>query len=156
MKKTTKLLSLAILALTFAMLLTSCSIGSISNLLPWTDKNTVSADGLWESAKYLRDTKFGTGSKAVILEVKAGEQSVTFTVHTDKSTVGEALLEHEIIEGDSGAYGLYVKKVNGILADYDINQSYWAFYINGEFALTGVDATQINENDEYSFVYTKQ
>ncbi|MBQ2119193.1 MAG: DUF4430 domain-containing protein, partial [Clostridia bacterium] len=53
------------------------------------------------------------------------------------------------------AYGLYVKKVNGITADYDTDKAYWAFYLNGEYASTGVDSTDIDENVKYSLVYTK-
>ena len=40
--------------------------------------------------------------------------SKKFTVKTDSETVGEALQAVEIIHGDMGDYGLYVKEVNGI------------------------------------------
>ena len=117
--------------------------------------NTVDATGLWENATYKRDMEFGKGDKTVVLEVKVGEQTVTFTVKTDKDTVGEALQEHGLIDGEESAYGLYVKVVNGITADYDADQSYWAFYINGEMAMTGVDTTEITAGAVYRFVYTK-
>ena len=74
-----------------------------------------------------------------------------FEIHTDKETVGEALLELGLIEGDESEYGLYVKTVNGITADYDKDGVYWAFYINDEYAGTGVDSTTITEGDTYSF-----
>ncbi len=79
-----------------------------------------------------------------------GEET-EFEIHTDKETVGEALLEVGMIEGEEGEYGLYVKTVNGITADYDADGVYWAFYINGEYAQTGVDTTPIVEGEEYSF-----
>lgn len=110
---------------------------------------------LWDSAVYLEDTELGTGAKTVTVEVKVEDHSVTFTVYTDKDTVGAALLEHELIDGDEGAYGMYVKKVNGILADYDVNKSFWAFYINGEYAMTGIDATDIDADALYQLAYTK-
>ena len=116
---------------------------------------SVDATGLWENATYLEDTEFGEGAKTVKVEVKVEEQMVTFTVNTDKKTVGEALIENDLISGDEGAYGLYVKKVNGMVADYDVNQSYWAFYINGEMAMTGVDMTDIDETAVYRLEYTK-
>jgi hypothetical protein len=118
-------------------------------------KEAVDATGLWENATYLQDTEFGEGAKTVKVEVKVEEQMVTFTIKTDKNTVGEALVENDLIAGDEGAFGLYVKKVNGITADYDIDQSYWAFYINGEMAMTGVDMTDIDENATYRLEYTK-
>ena len=78
-----------------------------------------------------------------------------FEIHTDKPTVGEALLEVKLIEGEDGPYGLYVKTVNGITADYDVDQTYWAFYINGEMAMTGVDATNVEAGATYSFKVEK-
>ena len=118
-------------------------------------KESVDATGLWENATYLQDTEFGEGAKTVKVEVKVEEQMITFTINTDKKTVGEALVENGLIAGDEGAYGLYVKKVNGIVADYDVNQSYWAFYINGEMAMTGVDMTDIDETAIYRLEYAK-
>jgi len=56
-----------------------------------------------------------------------------------------------LIAGDTAEYGLYVKTVDGITVDYDTNGKYWAFYINGEYAMTGVDTTPITEGEEYSF-----
>ena len=47
----------------------------------------------------------------------------------------------------------YVKKVNGITADYDVDQSYWGFYIDGEYAMTGVDGTSIEEGRIYRLAY---
>ena len=78
-----------------------------------------------------------------------------FEIHTDKETVGEALLELDLIAGDEGEYGLYVKTVNGITADYDVDQTYWAFYVNDEYAQTGVDSTTITAGDSYSFKVEK-
>jgi len=85
---------------------------------------------------------------------KDGKESV-FEINTDKTTVGDALLEHGLIEGDEGDYGLYVKKVNGIEAVYEKDKTYWAFYINGEYAMSGVDTTEIENGAEYSFKVEK-
>ncbi len=78
-----------------------------------------------------------------------------FEVHTDKEIVGEALMDCGLIEGEAGPYGLYVKAVNGIIADYDVDQTYWAFYVNGEYATSGVDTTVITEGETYSFKVEK-
>ena len=109
----------------------------------------VEKEGVWESASYLKDTTLGKGEKTFMLEVKADDELIVFTINTDKTILGDALLEHELISGEESQYGLYVKKVNGILADYDIDGSYWAFYIDGEYALTGVDSTEITEGAVY-------
>ncbi|MBR2490076.1 MAG: DUF4430 domain-containing protein [Ruminiclostridium sp.] len=77
----------------------------------------------------------------------------TFQIHTDQETVGAALLEEGLIAGEEGAYGLYVTSVLGITADYEADQSYWAFYINGAYANTGVDTTTIVAGDSYELRY---
>lgn len=79
-----------------------------------------------------------------------GKQT-SFIINTDKKTVGEALIENGLIEGEEGAYGLYVKTVNGVTVDYDKDGKYWAFYVDGEMSATGVDMTDITENAHYEF-----
>ncbi len=98
----------------------------------------------------------GEGSKVFTFTVvdEAGAQT-QFEIHTDQETVGAALAELGLIDGDEGEYGLYVKTVNGITADYDTDGKYWSFYINDEYAQTGVDATDITEGDSYSFKIEK-
>ena len=64
--------------------------------------------------------------------------------------VGEALLDLGIVAGDTTEYGLYVKTVNGVTLDYDADGAYWAFYINGEYASTGVDSTNIEAGATYT------
>ena len=48
-----------------------------------------------------------------------------------------------------------MKTVHGITADYDTDQTYWAFYVNGEYAQTGVDSTNVTAGDTYSFKVEK-
>lgn len=81
----------------------------------------------------------------------ASGKEADFTISTDKKTVGEALLEEDLIAGDESEYGLYVKTVNGVTLDYDKDGMYWAFYVNGEYAQTGVDSTDVTAGAEYAF-----
>lgn len=83
--------------------------------------------------------------------VDADGNETKFDVRTDKAKVGEALQELELISGEMGDYGLYVKTVNGITVDYDKDGKYWAFYINGEYGMNGVDLTDITNGTTYSF-----
>lgn len=96
----------------------------------------------------------GTTSFAFTVTDKDGNES-TFTVNTDKTVVGEALLDTGIIAGEDGDFGLYVKTVNGITADFDTDGTYWAFYIDGEYAMTGVDQTDIAPGATYAFKVEK-
>ena len=93
----------------------------------------------------------GEGKTAFTVEVvQLDGTSITFTVNTDKETVGEALLELGVVAGDTTEYGLYVTTVNGVTLDYNTDGAYWAFYINGEYASTGVDATNIEAGASYA------
>ena len=105
-----------------------------------------------ETTVYEDGAVIGEGSKSFEFTVvnMAGEDA-TFEVKTDEDTVGAALLENNVIAGEDGDYGLYVKTVNGETVDYDKDGKYWAFYINGEYGMTGVDSTDIVDGDSYAF-----
>ncbi len=75
---------------------------------------------------------------------------VAFEVSTDSETVGEALQELNLIAGEEGPFGLMVTEVNGQRHVYE-EGSYWAFYVDEEYALTGVDETPIEAGKTYSF-----
>lgn len=97
-------------------------------------------------------TVLGEGATAFQFTVtNADGKETAYEIHTDKTTVGEALLDLSLIAGDDGAYGLYVKTVDGVTLDYDTDGMYWAFYENGVYASQGVDSTEITEGASYSF-----
>lgn len=140
MKIQTKAAALVCLILVTVMLFAACNT------------NKVDAEGRWADAIYLNDTEFGEGSKTVNVTVKAGDDEITFTIHSDERYLGDALLEHGLIDGDMGEFGLYVKKVNGILADYDIDKTYWGFYKSGEMMMVGVSGAEFADGDSYELV----
>ena len=110
---------------------------------------------IWASATYTENTTLGEGAKTITVEVTAEEKTVVFTIKTDADIVGTALLENNLIAGEEGAYGLYIKTVNGMLADFDVDQTYWSFTIAGETAMTGVDQTELVDGTVYGLVRTK-
>lgn len=121
-----------------------------------TQKTEAPAKSRSTAAETVEATKIGEGSKQFEFTVVDANQNETlFIVSTDKKTVGEALLDAGLIEGDKGEYGLYVKKVTGIEADYDKDNTYWAFYDNGTLASAGVDMTDITEGHTYMFKVEK-
>ena len=124
--------------------------------------NTKTDKGTTESTEVVQETVknevevLGEGKTMFLFTVvdKDGNET-NFEIHTDKEIVGEALLDLELIDGDDGEFGLYVKKVNGITADYDVDQTYWAFYVDGEYAMSGVDSTTIEDGMTYAFKVEK-
>lgn len=94
----------------------------------------------------------GEGDKSFVTEVvDADGNTVKFTVQTNEKTVGEALQKLGVIDGEEGDYGLYIKTVNGITADYNKDGVYWAFYVDGEYAMTGADMTDVVDGTVYTF-----
>ena len=110
---------------------------------------------IWKAATYTSDTSLGEGEKAFELEVKAGVKSVTFNVNTDADNLEDALTEYNLIEGEKGPYGLYVKKVNGITADYDIDKRFWSLCQNGTPLMTGVGDTEVKGGEHFEFIREK-
>ncbi len=101
-------------------------------------------------------TEVGTGTKTFDLDITDKDGNVRkFKVNTDAKTVGDALLELNLISGDDSGGSFYVKKVNGITADYDKDKTYWAFYENGKYASKGVDTTEIVNGAKYGFKVEK-
>ena len=108
------------------------------------------------AAETAEATDIGEGNTEFAFEVVLEDGTTTlYNVHTDEKTVGAALLGVNLIAGDDSEYGLYVKTVDGVTADYDKDGTYWAFYIDGELASTGVDSTDVVPGSTYSFKVEK-
>lgn len=107
--------------------------------------------GIWADATYSEDTTLGEGATTMTVVVSVEDKEITFTINTDKSTVAEALLEHDLIEGADGMYTV----VNGMTADYNVDQTYWAFYENDAYANQGMDTTNIDPSVTYKLVRSK-
>lgn len=139
-----KLLAL-LLALVMVLALAACGNKVQDNGGTGDDANVVTDGTVADGATV------GKGATAFTVEVvQMDGTSIKFTVNTDKATVGEALLDLGIVAGDTTEYGLYIKTVNGVTLDYDADGAYWAFYINGEYASTGVDSTNIEAGATYT------
>ena len=145
-KKSLSLVLCIVLIVVMALFTTGCNDNENKENAATTEAVTTA-----ESSNVL-----GEGNTQFMFTVVDKDGNETeFEIHTDKKTVGEALLELDLISGQDGDYGLYVKEVNGITADYETDGTYWAFYVNDEYATAGVDATEIEEGNSYAFKVEK-
>ena len=136
------------LALIAAIALTA--VGCDKAKTPETPETTVAGD------ETVVLTVKGEGATVFYFNVVDKDGNETrFEIHTDKTIVGDALLELELIAGEEGPYGLYVKTVNGITADYETDGTYWAFYEGNDYGMTGVDLTEIKAGATYAFKVSK-
>ena len=139
MKKTKTIALFAILTALFMIFSTACDRASV----PTDEINAAAAQDI------------GSGSTVFKFSMVDGDGNVhAWNVHTNASTVGEALLDAGLIDGTTSDFGLMVSHVNGIRADFVEDDAWWAFYIDDEMAMAGVDATEIEEGVTYAFIYT--
>lgn len=148
-----KILAL-LLACVMTFALVACSSDDSSKISDDSSSQVVEGNAdLWDNATYTEDVTIGEGDKTVTLTVTAGEKSIVVTIKTNAETLGEALRDTAFATGDESEYGLYVKTVNGITADYDIDMSYWGLLQNGEYTAFGVDGAELGENTAFEFRY---
>lgn len=144
-----------ILALAMVLSLTACGNTPVQQPDSGNDANVEANDGANTDADVKAPVVtdgavLGEGAHSFVLEIADAEgKTITATVNTDEETVGAALLKLNVIQGEDSEYGLYVKTVNGVTADYEKDQTYWSFYIDGEYAQTGVDMTAVNDGGTY-------
>lgn len=108
--------------------------------------------GVWVDATYTADTTLGEGATALTLVVSAEGKTITLTVNTNQKTVGAALTEVGIVE-DADGDGLFTV-VNGIIADWNVDKTYWAFYENDAYANQGMNDTTIAAGTTYKLERT--
>lgn len=97
----------------------------------------------------------GQGAASFVFRVETKDEKTQYQIRTDAATVGEALLALGLIAGDTGGMGLMVHTVCGVPLDYEKDGAYWAFYVNGVYAMAGVDQTPVEPGTVYEFKYTE-
>ena len=95
------------------------------------------------------------GEKTITVAVthKDGTQK-EFTYETTEEHLGAVLLAEGLVEGETGEYGLMISAVDGEVADWNVDKSYWALFIGEEYATTGADGIVLTDGGAYSLVYT--
>ncbi len=100
------------------------------------------------------DTVSGVKSVTVTVAHADGSEKF-FHYQTDMNYLGALLLSEGLIKGDPGPYGLYITEVDGEVADYLENKSYWALFDGDDYAAQGADLTVLEDGDVFKLVYTR-
>lgn len=99
--------------------------------------------------------KPATGAKHVTVTVKEEDGMETpYEADTNAEYLVQVLDElqkttdftYEAVDSD---YGPYVTTVNNIVADYNVNQKYWAIYVNGEYGSYGIGEQPVADGDAF-------
>ena len=94
------------------------------------------------------------GKKTCTITVIHGDETVkTLTVTTEEEYLGAALEKEGIISSQGADPGMF-HTVDGEKADWNVNQSYWAFYVGEEYASKGIYETPVTDGGSYKLVYT--
>ena len=106
------------------------------------------ATGCMENGK---EEATGESVSFTVIVVDLEGKETTYEITTTETTVGAALMAEELLAGEEGPYGLYIKEVAGIPLDWDTDGKYWAVYVDSEYALSGVDSLAVTEGTVYTF-----
>ena len=89
------------------------------------------------------------GEKEVEITVVHGDESqTTFTYDTDAEYLGEVMQDVELVEGEKGEFGLFIKTADGETAD-ESKQQWWCITKGGEQVNTSADTTPIQDGDKF-------
>lgn len=89
------------------------------------------------------------GEKEVnVVVVHGDETEKTFRYHTDAEYLVEVLKENELVSGEEGEYGLFIKTVDGETAD-ESKQQWWCITKGGEQVNTSADQTPIADGEQF-------
>lgn len=94
------------------------------------------------------------GAKNITVEVIHGDGSEkSFEYATNREYLGEVLTDNQLVEGENGAYGIFIKTVDGETVN-DANQEWWCITKEGEQLNTSADQTPIADGEKYELTLT--
>lgn len=81
---------------------------------------------------------------------KAGE-AFDYTIYTDQTKLGPALLSKSFIDGEETDNGFVLKTVNGETHNYETEGYAWRVYVGEELSDKTVDAIDLESGATYTF-----
>lgn len=76
-----------------------------------------------------------------------------FTLRTEQTTLGAALLESDLVEAEVNRFGLQIKAVGGAKASFDENNAYWAVFSGEQAADRDPGLIPVENGGSYKLVY---
>lgn len=109
--------------------------------------------GLWLASQNNAEAGPTGSASFTVVVVHADKSEKTFTYTTEETNLGAFLEAEGLIESEGADTGMF-HTVDGEKADWSTNQSYWALYINDEYAVSGIYDTEIVNDAVYKLEYT--
>ena len=93
------------------------------------------------------------GSKSItITVVNDAKESKTYEIKTDAEYLKQAMEEIEGLTFECDNTGMLMT-VNDVTADWNVNQSYWGFSVNGEYCNYGISEQPVLDGDVFTIKY---
>lgn len=93
----------------------------------------------------------GTSFTVIVVHADGSERTMEYT--TEETKLGTFLEAEGLISSEGADAGMF-HTVDGEKADWNESQSYWAFYVGEDYAMTGIYDTAISDGTTYKLVYT--
>ena len=96
------------------------------------------------------------GSKSITIEVvDSNEKSTVYEVKTDALYLEQAMNDAKGLtyDGYSSEFEFTITTINGEVADFNVDSSYWSFYVNDEYCNYGVSEQPVEDGDAFKIVY---
>lgn len=96
------------------------------------------------------------GAKSITIEViDDSKNNTSYSLNTDAEYLRQAMDEADLTySGEESDYGMMVDTINGIRADYTLDNAYWSFYVNDEYCNYGIDTQPVADGDTFKIEYT--
>ena len=93
------------------------------------------------------------GEKRVTVEIVSERDKLNFkkTYITSAATLGDLLVEKELVTVENSMYGRYITAAKGYAQDYTTGH-YWMTKENGEYCPNGIDTTPLVDGHTYTLV----
>lgn len=109
-------------------------------------------DGFTTAALQQNLIEIGFGSQKISFIVTHRDGTIKkYIVHTDEESVGEALYNLKLIDGEKEEYGLYVKTVDGETLNYNTDGAFWSLFVDGKVSSLGVDFVKLTDGESFEF-----
>lgn len=95
----------------------------------------------------------GEKTVTVLIVHKDGTQK-QLEYNTDAEFLSELLLEKELVTGyESEEFGFTVESVDGVTANWETDNAYWALYEGEEYATTSAAGIVLTDGGVYKLIY---
>lgn len=125
------------------------SNGGLNRILSVSQQGMTNQEAISIEASPLSETS----PSPIIIEEKDFIPSYSFEATTSGQTAFKLLINSiDEVKYTEYDFGTFIESINGIAGD---NENFWAFYLNGEKAQTGVDKTILKAGDTVQLIYEK-